>query len=60
MAPDKHKVCTYGSLSSSESLDLLLGLGELVLRSKRLQDLKDEVPELFVVLVEEHNQTGAL
>jgi hypothetical protein len=60
MVPDKHKVCTYGSLSSSESFDLLLGLGELVLRSKRLQDLKDEVPELFMVLVEEHNQTGAL
>ena len=55
MAPNKQKVCTYGSLSSSESLDLLLGLGELVLGSKRLQDLKDEVPELFMVLVEEHN-----
>jgi hypothetical protein len=39
MAFDKGKTCTYRSFSSSESSNLLFGLGKLLFGSKRLQNL---------------------
>lgn len=51
---------TYCSVTSLESGDSLLCSGELVLGGKRLQNLKGIVPKLIMVLVQQHNETGAL
>ena len=51
---------TYTSVGGPESVDLLLCLGELVLGCQRLQDLKDEIPELLVLLVKQDDETCRL
>lgn len=47
-------------MCSLEHVELLLGLGELVLGHLGLEDLLDKLPELLVLLVQEDNKACGL
>lgn len=57
---EKREEGTHGSVRALEAVDLLCGLGELLLRCECFQHLKHVLPEGLVVLVEEDNETGGL
>jgi hypothetical protein len=45
-------------MGSLEAIELLLSLGELVLRHLGLQHLLDKLPELLVFIIEQNNKTS--
>ncbi len=51
---------TYSAVGGPEAVDLLLGAVELILRSERLEDIDNVVPELLVVLVKQDDKTSGL
>jgi hypothetical protein len=56
----KGATVTYRSVGSLEAVNLLLGAVERALRSERLEDIDNVVPELLVVLVEQDNKASGL
>lgn len=53
-------VDTYGAVAGLEAIELLLGLGELLLGHLRLQHLLDKLPELLVLVVEQDHDARGL
>ena len=52
---EQRKGWTYGSVAGFKTVELLLGLGELLFWHLRLQDFLNHLPECLMLFLQEHD-----